>query len=75
MAHDKRFEGSLLPETSRSATEEPAEDYGSSWEAEVLRRIAPRLAEVRKHVAHNEEVLGWEAAGVRRLVQVTGGEV
>lgn len=75
MVHTKRFEGLPLPEVDEVMEEETSQEVGSSWEAEVLRRIAPRLAEIRRRAAHDEEVLGWEAAGVRRLVEVTGGEI
>jgi hypothetical protein len=74
MPNDKRFEGSLLPDVAPAA-EEPPPEVALSWEEEVLRRIAPRLAEVQRHAARDTDVLGWEAAGVRRLVQVTGGEL
>jgi hypothetical protein len=40
-----------------------------SWEAEVLRRIAPRLAEAQRRAADDENTLGWEAVGVRRLAR------
>lgn len=50
---------------------EPSCDVAVSWEAEVLRRMAPRLAEVRRRAAQDENVLGWEAAGVRRLARET----
>lgn len=47
-----------------------------NWEAEVLRRIAPRVEEVQRRMAreNDDESLGWEAAGLKRLAQVTGGE-
>lgn len=73
MVHYKRFESSPKPEVT-VAEGEPADNVQLSWEEEVLRRIAPRLAEVQRHAAQDDEVLGWEAAGVRRLAQVTGGQ-
>jgi hypothetical protein len=73
MVHHKRFEG--LPKAEVDVTEKDAsENVPLSWEEEVLRRIAPRLAEVQRRAAHDDEVLGWEAAGVRRLAQVTGDQ-
>ncbi|HKQ82222.1 MAG TPA: hypothetical protein VJS42_08505 [Steroidobacteraceae bacterium] len=75
MIHPKGPEGLPLAEVDDAVTEEASQDAGSSWEAEVLRRIAPRLAEVQRRAAHDDEVLGWEAASVRRLVQVTSGEL
>lgn len=71
----KRFEGLPLPEVDGVAEEEVSQGASLSWEAEVLRRIAPRLAEVRRRAAQDAEALGWEAAGLRRLVEVTSGEV
>ena len=46
----------------------------ASWEAEVLRRIAPRLAEVRRRTEADEVTLGWEAASVRCLTEMTREE-
>lgn len=71
----ERLEGLPHPEVDGVIENEADQDTPSSWEAEVLRRIAPRLAEARRRAAHGEEVLGWEAAGVRRLVEVTSGEL
>ncbi|MET0661083.1 MAG: hypothetical protein ABW110_23335 [Steroidobacteraceae bacterium] len=75
MVHPKRPERLPLVEVDDAVTEEASQDAGPSWEAEVLRRIAPRLAEVQRRAAHDDGVLGWEAASVRRLVQVTTGEI
>ena len=68
------LEGLPLAEVDHAMDEETSQEEGLSWEAEVLRRIAPRLAEVQRHAAHDDNLLGWEAASVRRLVQVTNGE-
>lgn len=61
--------------TDKRAKGSDIEPGPRNWEAEVLRRIAPRVEEVRRRMACNQdESLGWEAAGLRRLAQVTGGE-
>ncbi|MET0657855.1 MAG: hypothetical protein ABW110_06825 [Steroidobacteraceae bacterium] len=51
---------------------EASQDVEASWEAEVLRRMAPRLAEIKRRAAQDESALGWEAASVRRLARETG---
>ncbi len=71
MVHYKRVEGPPKPEVDVTKNE-MSENVQLSWEEEVLRRIAPRLAEVQRCAAQDDEVLGWEAAGVRRLAQETG---
>lgn len=73
MVHHERVEGMPRTAIETAADDEARATADLSWEEEVLRRIAPHLAEVRRHV-QDDAVLGWEAAGVRRLVQVTGGE-
>lgn len=75
MVHYKRFEGLPLPEVDDEMPDETSQDVVLSWEAEVLRRIAPRLAEIQRRAEQDDAVLGWEAAGVRRLVEVTSGEI
>lgn len=60
--------------SSEVASPVASEDAALSWEAEVLRRIAPRLAEVQRRAAQDGDVLGWEAAGVSRLNQEIGQE-
>lgn len=38
------------------------------WESTVIRRVAPRVAEVRNQVADpGEETFGWETGVLRRL--------
>jgi hypothetical protein len=77
MAQHKRSEAVMAtekPPLALTSEELASENVASSWEAEVLRRIAPRLAEARRRAAHDEAELGWEAAGVRRLVEMTDGK-
>ena len=80
MVQHKRSDIVMPAEKAAITPSEPTSDslasdnFASSWEAEVLRRIAPRLAEARRRAANGEQELGWEAAGVRRLVEMTGGE-
>jgi hypothetical protein len=37
------------------------------WESTVIRRMAPRIAEVRSDIDFNQESVGWESEGLRRL--------
>jgi hypothetical protein len=37
------------------------------WESTVIRRMAPRIAEIHSDVGFNEESFGWESEGLRRL--------
>ncbi len=37
------------------------------WETRVMRRIAPRVAAVRRAVEVDAERFGWESEGLRRL--------
>lgn len=56
------------------SAEENKQQEATNWEAEVLRRIAPRLAELKRRTVQEEHALGWEAAGVRRLAEFAGEE-
>jgi hypothetical protein len=76
MVNYKRLERLPLADIDPAIDEEMHPNAGGgSWEDEVLRRIAPLLAEVRRRAAQDDALLGWEAAGVRRLAQQTGGEL
>ncbi|MGH8175186.1 MAG: hypothetical protein ACREV5_02850 [Steroidobacter sp.] len=37
------------------------------WESTVIRRVAPRVAEVQSEIEADEERFGWESEGLRRL--------
>jgi hypothetical protein len=77
MVPEEKLDEETLDELPRSEVDRVMEDDGErrnglSWEAEVLRRMAPRLAELQRRAgACDDDVLGWEAANVRRLVEVT----
>ena len=37
------------------------------WESTVIRRVAPRIAEVQDEIEEDEDRFGWEREGLRRL--------
>jgi hypothetical protein len=37
------------------------------WESTVIRRVAPRIAEVQEEIEADEDCFGWESEGLRRL--------
>ncbi|HEX2492358.1 MAG TPA: hypothetical protein VHK24_01195 [Steroidobacter sp.] len=37
------------------------------WESTVIRRVAPRVAQVREEVESDDDRYGWENEGLRRL--------
>lgn len=37
------------------------------WESTVIRRVAPRLAEVQDEVEADDDRFGWESEGLKRL--------
>jgi hypothetical protein len=37
------------------------------WESTVIRRMAPRIAEMQSDIDFGEESFGWESEGLRRL--------
>ncbi|HLS81190.1 MAG TPA: hypothetical protein VK025_07290 [Steroidobacter sp.] len=47
--------------------EQPPGKLASDWESRVIRRVAPRVAAVRKGLQEDEERFGWESDSLRRL--------